>query len=125
MPRFFSIFLGPELFWIIAFLVVRSIANANTPPTKSIDEMLVNLAYIVPLVLIPLTFALFFIPFVEKKWLIWRIAIVCFFGAHFVLERGLAGHSEQGPGVGTAYILGMGLSLVIIALSCLARLVFK
>jgi hypothetical protein len=109
MSRIFNFLLGPELLWIIFYIIVGIIIKTSHSPIKSMDDFWVNMAYIVPLVLIPLTFALYFVPGVIHKWLFLRIWIVGIVGSHCVLDKSLSAHSEGGPGVGTAYMMGMGI----------------
>ncbi|MCC6463447.1 MAG: hypothetical protein IT260_23455 [Saprospiraceae bacterium] len=120
MPRVLYLLLGPELLWVIFYSLATLLARANVPPTKEMDNFLVNTAFIVPLVLLPLSFGLFFWPGIERNWLLLRINLACLFGAHYVLEKTLGAHSEQGPGVGTAYIMGMLFVLIAMAVLSLA-----
>lgn len=115
MPRVLYLLFGPELLWVIFYGLATFLSRANVPPSKEMDNFLINTAYIVPLVLVPLSFGLFFLPGIERNWLLLRINLACLFGAHYVLEKTLGAHSEQGPGVGTAYIMGMLLVLVVMA----------
>lgn len=71
-------------------------------------------AFIIPLVLIPVTFGVYYIPGVIRLWLLLRIWIVGLVGGHYMLSKSLSAHSEQGPGVGTAYIMGMGLIFIML-----------
>lgn len=103
MSRFL---IGPELLWLALYGIVSLIAKANVPPVKAIDERLEHLWFFVPLAAL-LTFGLWYFPGVEKNWLLLRVWIVCVFGGHYVLEKGLGAHSQQGPGIGTAYMVGM------------------
>ena len=89
------------------------------------DSLWINTIYIVPLILLPLTFGLYYVPAAIKPWLLLRIWIVGLVGGHFVLNKCLMSHSEGGPGVGTAYIVGMGIQfLVLIAGSIWAAVKF-
>jgi hypothetical protein len=72
---------------------------------------------------IPLSFGLYWLPFENKKLLLIRLAISSILGSHLVLEKGPSAHSQQDPGVGTAYILGMLLSLVISTLLTMGLLI--
>lgn len=84
------------------------------------------MAFIVPLILVPITFALYYVPGVERNWLLLRIWIVCILGAHYVLDKSLSVHTEQGPGVGTAYLMGMIFAFVVlIAGSVFAKIKFS
>jgi len=33
------------------------------------------------------------------------------FGAHYALEKGMSAYSDQGPGIGAAYIAGISLAM--------------
>ena len=126
MNKLLNFLLGPELLWIIFYLLVTIIIKATHSPIKSMDSFWVNMAFIVPLVLIPLTFGLYFIPGVIHKWLLLRIWVVGIIGGHYVLNRSLEVHSEGGPGVGTAYIMGMGMVFfALIAGSIFALIKFR
>ncbi len=114
MSRLSPYLLGPELLWIVFYALVVLLIKITGSPVKSMDDYWVNLAFVVPLVLVPLTFALYWVPGVFRNWLLLRILIASLLGAHFVLEKGLKAHSEQGPGVGTAYLMGIGFALVIL-----------
>ena len=114
MNKVLHFLIGPELLWIFFYLLVGVIIKSTHSPVKSMDSFWVNTAYIIPLILIPLTFMLYFIPGVIRPWLILRIWIVGIVGGHYVLNRSLSAHSEQGPGVGTAYIMGMGLIFLML-----------
>jgi len=116
MNKVLHFLIGPELLWIFFYLLVGAIIKSTHSPVKSMDSFWVNTAYIIPLILIPLTFMLYFIPGVIRPWLILRIWIVGIVGGHYVLNRSLSAHSEQGPGVGTAYIMGMGLIFLMLVL---------
>jgi hypothetical protein len=125
MNRILHFLIGPEALWLFFYIVVLSIIRITASPVKSMDSFWISLAYIIPLVLIPLTFGLYYVPGVIRDWLILRIWIVGIVGGHIVLNRSLMAHSEQGPGVGTAYIMGMGfMFFALIAGTIWARIKF-
>lgn len=100
--------IGPEIIWGLLFLAAGWLAKWNAIPPHSFDKFLENLHLWVPLAVL-LTFALWYFPSVEKNWLLLRVWIACLVGGHFVLDTGLRGYSEQGPGIGTVYIVGWGM----------------
>lgn len=106
--------LGPELLWGLLYALVTLLAKSNVPPAFALDKQLENLYLYVPLSAL-LTFSLWLFPGVEKQWLLLRVWITCVVVGHFALSKGLGAYSEQGPGIGTAYI--MGLILLLVALS--------
>jgi hypothetical protein len=120
-----SFFVGPELAWIIYYIAVLVIMRITHSPAKQLDSFWISLAYIIPLILLPLTFAVYFIPVVPHKLLLLRMWIAGLVGCHFVLGKALLAHSEQGPGVGTAYMMGMGFAIfALIACSIWALIKF-
>ena len=111
-----SILIGPELLWVFFYLVVVVVIKMTSSPIKSMDNFWVSTAYFIPLILLPLTFLLYYFPGVIKDWMLLRIWIVGILGGHFVLNRSLQAHSEQGPGVGTAYMMGIIFIFIILVI---------
>jgi len=116
MNKLVHFLIGPELLWFFFYLVVLLIIKATASPVKSMDDFWVSTAYLIPLVLLPLTFLLYYIPGVIKDWMLLRIWIIGIIGGHFVLNRSLEAHSEGGPGVGTAYMMGIIFIIIILVI---------
>jgi len=114
MNRFSQFLVGPELLWLCFYLLVLLIIKATGSPVKSMDGFWESTAWIVPLLLIPLTFMLYYAPGVIRDWMLLRIWIVGLIGGHYVLSKSLAAYNDQGPGIGTAYMMGMGLLIVVL-----------
>jgi hypothetical protein len=114
MVRLYQLLPGPELLWMLFFLSVLWLIRLTGSPRKSMDRFWINLANFVPFIAIPLTFSLFYFPGIEHQWLLLRVWVAGVFGAHYVLDKGLNAYSNQGPGVGTAYIMGMIFTLVML-----------
>lgn len=114
MSKLPNLLLGPELLWLIFYGIVIIVIRASGSPMKSMDGFWSSMYYVVPLVLIPLTFMLYYVPGVTRPLLLLRIWIAGLVGGHYVLSRSLQAYTEQGPGVGTAYIMGMALLLVLL-----------
>ena len=126
MNRITSYLFGPELLWLSYYVVVIIIIKATHSPIKTMDSFWVNTGFIVPLILIPLTFLLYYIPGVTHNWLLLRIWIAVLVGGHFVLNKSLSVHSEGGPGVGTVYMMGMAfVIMMLIAGSIFVWIKFK
>ena len=114
MAKLLQIFIGPELFWILMILLTRIGIKVSGAPSESMDSTLLAFTYIVPLVLIPLSFGLYYVPGCIRSWLLIRILVAGLIGSHCVLNDALLAHSRQGPGVGTAYIVGMLFGIMIL-----------
>lgn len=119
-----NLIIGPELLWLGLYALALGLAKMNAAPPHAFDHFLENLHLWIALAVL-LTFALWYVPFVEKNWLLTRVWLVCLVGGHHVLDKGLQGHSEQGPGIGTVYIVGMIMLLVaLIAGSVFVKIKF-
>ena len=105
--------IGPELFWLLIYAAARLVGNANVPPVKAIDNFIESSWFWIAILAV-LVFALWFIPVVEKKWLLPRVWVVSVVGCNFALESILSHYSNQGPGIGTGYLAGMLLLFVIL-----------
>jgi hypothetical protein len=98
--------LGPELYWLLIYGAATIVAKANVPPTKPVDNFIENCWFYIPL-LVLLTFGLWWIPAVEKNWLLLRVWIACIIGGHLAIEKVISAYSSQGPGIGMGYLAGM------------------
>ena len=105
--------IGPELFWLILYIIATIIAKGNAPPTKAMDDFIESCWYWIPLIS-TLIFALWYIPTVEKNWLLLRVWIVGLVGGHFVLEKAVSAYGKQGPGIGMAYLAGLLFIFIIL-----------
>lgn len=125
MSRWTNYLLGPELYWLLLFALVSLVIRLTNPPDKFMDEIWIRMSVIVPLIFLPLSFGLFWLAFVPKKLLLLRLIISGFFGSHFVMEKGINAYSNQGPGAGTSYMVGILLMLmVLLVLSIIALFKF-
>lgn len=104
---------GPELFWFILYITAIWLGKLNDPPTKAMDSFIENCWFYIPAISI-LVFSLWWLPSIEKNWLLLRVWICGLIGGHFVIERALRAYSEQGPGIGMGYLAGLMLELIVL-----------
>ena len=72
-----------------------------------------------------LTFALWWIPAVEKNWLLLRVWITCLIGGLYLFEKITDAYGKTGPGVGTAWMVSaMLLVVALLAGTVVAKLKF-
>lgn len=114
--------IGPELCWLLAYGTAHLIAKANVPPSKAIDGFIDKCWFYVP-ILVLFCFAIWWLPFVEKHWLLLRVWIACIVGGHFVLEKIMSAYSVQGPGSGMGYLVGMILVFLLLVVGSIVVLV--
>lgn len=116
--------LGPELFWMILYVLSVGLSRSNKKFNYTFDGIIENSWFFVPLLSV-LIFGLFWIPFVEKNWLLVRIWITGIIMGHFVLETLLSSYSQQGPGIGMGYLAGIILLFILLVVgSIIVKLVF-
>ncbi len=116
--------LGPELLWLLIYGVAHLVAKANVPPTKAIDDFIGNCWLYMPMLAV-LCFSLWWVPAVEKNWLLLRVWVVSILAGHFVLEKVLSAYSTQGPGNGMSWLAGMlWLFVVLVVGSIIVKIRF-
>jgi hypothetical protein len=113
--KFSRVFLGPELFWIILYAFSRVFAWANKKSNFAYDGVIDSAWLYVPF-LSALIFGLYWIPFVEKNWLLLRIWIVGIIIGHMVLKTIMEAYKTQGPGVGMGYLAGILLLFFVLVI---------
>ncbi len=116
--------IGPELLWLIFYSAASLVAKANVPPTKAMDDFIEKCWFYMPLLVLA-TFALWWVPVVEKNWLLLRVWVVGIIGGHLVLEKVMKAYSSQGPGIGMGYLAGiMLLFLLLVVGSIVVKIKF-
>lgn len=125
MNRYAHYLLGPELYWLLLYVFVCLVIRLTNSPVKYMDEWWIRISVVVPLVFLPLSFGVYWLSFIPKKWMLLRLIVAGVLGTHFVIEKGLNAYTEQGPGVGTSYMVGILLMfLVLFILSIIALIKF-
>jgi hypothetical protein len=54
--------LGPELYWALIYLVAVWFARRNLPPSEEGSRFLERLSLLLPLLVVPLSFSVFYLP---------------------------------------------------------------
>ena len=94
--------LGPELFWFILYVVAVLFGRAIQSMDNSLNDFIESIW--------------FWIPVIEKNWLLTRVWISGIVGGHLVIEKALTAYSEQGPGMGMGYLAGMMLLFLVLVI---------
>lgn len=98
--------IGPEFIWLLLYSGATLVAKINQSPTRPLDRFIDTCWFWIPMLTL-LCFALWWVPSVEKNWLLLRVWIACIIGGHYVMEKIMNAYSEQGPGSGMGYLAGM------------------
>ncbi|HRE80972.1 MAG TPA: hypothetical protein PLN52_07975 [Opitutaceae bacterium] len=120
MSRFLPYLWGPELYWVLICGVVHGVTRRHLPPTESLTRSFDLWVWVIPFLLVPLTFACFFVGGTGRGWLLLRVNLaiaVGLFVAAVSLGNGMTYHQPSaGPGAGTAFIVmlifGYGMAMV-------------
>jgi len=105
--------LGPELFWLLLYFAAVLVGKMNTPPHHAMDGFIDTSWFYIPAFSL-LVFGLWWVPGVEKDWLLLRVWVLGIVGGHFVLEKTFSAYSNQGPGAGMGYLVAMILEFVVL-----------
>lgn len=82
MQRLLRIFIGPELYWIILYLLVTWLAGRNLPPTATGNSSLEWTVWLTATVGVVLSFAFLAVPGVNRRILLMRLALAGFIGVN-------------------------------------------
>lgn len=102
---------GPEAYWLIIFLFSRYIARLNTKPLFTFDFIIVEAWLLIPVLSLGV-FWLYRMPGIETDRLIFRIWVSGIVFGHLVMNTLTNAYSDQGPGIGSAYIAAMILIFI-------------
>ncbi|MGC4044142.1 MAG: hypothetical protein QM758_10115 [Armatimonas sp.] len=82
-----TLFLGPEVFWLVCWLICLWLARRNEPATAAGNTALERFSTVGAFVATALVFLAFFIPGSQKGWLLARLAFATIVGVNFCLFK--------------------------------------
>jgi hypothetical protein len=120
MHRALPYLLGPEAYWALTCLLVRTVTRRNLAPNPAITDQLDHYWAVLPLIFVPLTFAFFFLSGSTRWWLLLRIDLAIAIGLAVATTHyceGMTYHQpSSGPGAGTAWMVMLGFGYTLMAL---------
>jgi hypothetical protein len=120
MNRVIPYLFGPELYWILTWVLARLATRRNLAPDPAITGWLDRYWAVLPLVFVPLTFAFFFLSETGRWWLLLRIDLAIVIGLAIATTQyceGMTYHQPSaGPGAGTAFMVMLGVGYMFMAL---------
>ena len=122
-----GLLLGPELYWVLIYLVAVLFARQNLPPTEASSRWLEKVSMLLPLVAVPLSFAVFWLP-TRPRWLIARFALALLVGLIFVVIRlvnGVDYGDSRNSGVFGVFALGLGVGFLALVASLIALWILR
>jgi hypothetical protein len=116
--------IGPELLWLSFYLILLGFSKMGSRFVKPIDGFIETLWFWIP-VMVLLSFSFWWLPFVEKKGLIWRMWMVSLIGGLYIFERIAKAYNKTGPGMGTGYMVcALFIFLALVAGTIVVKLRF-
>lgn len=117
MNRTVSYLLGPELAWILMLVITGFLVSRSEPISDAEKEQILNLGWFLPIIAVLISFVpLFWAP--GSQW--WWLVRIGFFGLAgvLILSGQICGavdfHDSRNSGVGTAYMLFVGLGYLFL-----------
>ncbi len=104
--KIFKTFFGPELCWLLIFVIGAGISKSNLKPNFVFDD-LIEYSWVYIPILAFLSMGLYWVPFINKNWLLLRLWVSGLILGHFALITLLNAYSQQGPGIGAGYLAGI------------------
>lgn len=131
MPRFLSILLGPELLWVVFYLLCGWLKSFNVPPSPEGNLLLERSCTLGMFLATALSFVVFLVPGTGRWALLGRVVLAAVVGLNaclFQLIDGIDYGDSRNAGVLGFWFFGLmtgGLALlpgVIVAVRMLRRL---
>lgn len=128
MNRVLVYLAGPELIWVVAYALTALLISRNNPPTLEGNQRLELIGWFLPTLSTLLSFAPFWwLP--DQRWLLLaRVVLAGLVGAVLVTSHlcgGIDYQDSRNSGVGTAFVLFVGLSyMLLLALAIVTALLF-
>ena len=116
--RRLAFLLGPELLWLLFFLLACWLASRNTPPTPLGNAFLERACIMGAVLGIALTFTVFCVPGPHRGWLLGRLVIAVVIGVNaclFKLTAGIDYGDSRNSGTFVFWLYGLlagGLAFV-------------
>ena len=120
MNRVLPYLFGPELYWVVTCVIVRLVTKRGMAPDPAITSWLDRYWAVLPLIVVPLTFAFFLWPAIGRWWLLLRIDVAIAIGLAIATTQycnGMTYHKPSaGPGVGTGWMVMHALGYALMML---------
>ena len=81
---------GPEVYWILVYLLAAWFTGRNHPPTEAGSRFLEKLGWLIPLVAVSASFLFYALP-VPPRWLLGRLLLAALIGVNVVSFKLISG----------------------------------
>ena len=105
--------IGPEIIWLISYWMIILPAKLKVTIPKAWDNFIETIWFWMPVFTL-LNFILWWIPAIEKHWLLPRVWITALIGGFFLFENITNAYGKTGPGIGTGWMVCIMLMLLVL-----------
>jgi hypothetical protein len=119
--------LGPELYWVLVYLVAWWFTRQNLPPTEAGSRFLEKLGWLLPLIAVPASFFLYALP-VPPRWLTARLVLATIIGLNVVVFKLIGGidyGDSRNSGVLGVWVMGFLAGLVGFVAAMILRWILR
>jgi hypothetical protein len=117
LNRYSTYILGPELIWTLLLLAASVLVAQNRPPTEAGSARLESLLWLFSLGGVLVSFLPFAWTATGSWWMLSRVGLASAIGLCFVVTRlcgGIDYGNSRNSGVGAAWVMMIGLGLVLL-----------
>ena len=105
--------IGPELMWLCLYGIIVLPVKMNRDISKGMDNFIETFWFWMPVFAL-LTFALWWIPAVEKNGLLLRVWLTCLVGGLYMFEKIMDTYGKTGPGIGTGWMVSAMFMVIVL-----------
>jgi hypothetical protein len=82
--------IGPELYWVLVYLVTAWFTRRNLPPTEAGSRFLEKLGWLIPIIAVPASFFFYALPS-PPRWLTLRLLLAAAIGVNVISFKLISG----------------------------------
>ena len=115
--RISALLVGPELYWVFAYVVAYLLAARNSPPTPAGNAFLERMWWLFPLLTVPFSYLLYLAPNAGRWGLLIRINVAAAVGLTFCLVRltsAIDYRDSRNSGVFGGFVIGIGVGVLLL-----------
>ena len=116
--RISALLIGPELYWVFAYMVAYLLAARNSPSTPAGNAFLERMWWLFPLLAVPFSYLIYLASNTGRWGLLIRINVAAAVGLTFCLVRltnAIDYRDSRNSGVFGGFVIGIGVGVLLLA----------
>jgi len=116
--RLTALLIGPELYWVFAYVAAYLLAARNSPSTPAGNAFLERLWWLFPLLAVPFSYLIYVASNTARWGMLMRINVAAAVGLTFCLARltsAIDYHDSRNSGVFGGFVIGIGVGALLLA----------